>query len=228
MSDSMLECVVVDWGVEEGQQPDGVVVWLHGLGADGHDFEPIVPELGISPELAVRFVFPHAPIRPVTLNGGATMRAWYDIKGMEFSRDEDIEGINESRHAVEQILNAQVAAGVSPDSIVLAGFSQGGAMAYHVGLRYQECLAGIMVLSGYLLLENKLDSEASEVNQDTPILQCHGTFDPVVPISMGEAACDALGTRGYGVEWKSYPIQHGVAPDEIRDVGKWLQERFSF
>ncbi|MCA8961850.1 MAG: carboxylesterase [Planctomycetes bacterium] len=223
MSVDPYPCVEVEWG-PASRDLDGVVVWLHGLGADGHDFEPIVPELHLPTDRRLRFVFPHAPIRPVTLNQGYEMRAWYDILGMEFRRDEDEAGIRSSEQLVRGIIERE-STPVGAERVVLAGFSQGGAMAYHVGLRYPERLAGILVLSGYLLLEPQLIAEASPANRDTPILQCHGLYDPVVPISMGEHSARHLDGLGYEVDWRTYEVMHGVHPHEVRDIGTWLADR---
>ena len=220
MTDELLQCVEIETGAE----PTACVIWLHGLGADGHDFEPIVPELGLPADLPVRFVFPHAPTRPVTLNQGMVMRAWYDID-LEFNRDHDEQGMRDSARQVEALIAAEKARGFPSERMVLAGFSQGGAVAYHVALRHAEPLAGILVLSAYLLLADRLTDEASEANKTTPILQCHGTFDPVVPIALGEASAKAVRQVGYDLTWKTYPAPHGVHPDEVRDIGNWLTER---
>lgn len=222
----LLPVVTVPWGPHGLDKPDGVVVWLHGLGADGHDFEPIVPELGLPDDLSLRFVFPHAPVRPVTLNHGFEMRAWYDIKGMEFRRDEDEPGIRASHSAVNALVDAEIARGVPAERIVIAGFSQGGAMAYQVGLRHPQPFAGVLVLSAYLLLEDTLDAEAPPANRAVPILQCHGTADPVVPLAMGDHARQHLQEKGYGVDWHTYPVGHGLHPDEVRTVGRWLTKRY--
>ena len=222
MTDELLECVEI----ETGREPTACVIWLHGLGADGHDFEPIVPELGLPADLPVRFVFPHAQPRPVTLNGGMVMRAWYDIIVLDVSnRDHDEQGVRDSARQVEALIAAEKARGFSSERIVLAGFSQGGAIAYHVALRHAEPLAGLLVLSAYLLLADRLTDEASEANKPIPILQCHGSFDPMIPMAHGEASAKAVRQAGYDLTWKTYPAPHGLHPDEIRDIGHWLTER---
>ena len=194
------------------------VIWLHGLGADGHDFEPIVPQLGLP---QTRFIFPHAPIRPVTLNGGMKMRAWYDILSLD--RDEqDLVGIRESAQQVEALIQRELERGRKADEIILAGFSQGGAMALHVGLRFAAPLAGVLALSCYLPVGSTFDEERPEANKAVPILMAHGRFDPVVPTSLGEESRDFLKEKGHGVQWLSYPIGHGVSPEEIVAVGRWM------
>ncbi len=215
-----LSCVEVD--------PRGpiraTVVWLHGLGADGHDFEPIVPLLGLD-DLGVRFVFPHAPRRPVTVNMGLIMRAWYDIRGFELRRDQDERGIRDSAAKIADLLESERARGVPYERIVLAGFSQGGALALHVGLRYPERLAGIVALSSYLLFAEALAEERSAANLGLPVFQGHGTHDPMVPIEYGLQARETLVELGYPVEWREYPMGHEVHPQEIAHIGSWLRAR---
>lgn len=203
------------------------VIWLHGLGADGHDFEPIVPFLGLPPGTAVRFIFPHALMRPVTVNGGAVMRAWYDIIEISTSKGQDESGIRHSADKVRALIDFEVSRGIPASRIILAGFSQGGAMALHVGLRYPEKLAGIMALSAYLLFPERLQSEASKANSLTPVFIGHGTQDPVVPFSLGQAVGSALQAGSWPVEWHSYPIPHSVSQPEIADIGGWMQGCFS-
>ncbi len=200
------------------------VVWLHGLGADGHDFEPIVPHLGLDPALGVRFVFPHAPRIPVTLNMGMVMPAWYDIRTPDLRREPDQAGVERSAAAVRRLLEGEEARGVPPERIVLAGFSQGGAIALYLGLRYPKTLAGILALSTYLVGEDTLGAEASEANRATPVFQGHGTFDPMVPMERGKAAHQRLVELGYDAVWRSYPMEHQVDAEEIQDVGRWLGE----
>lgn len=201
------------------------VIWLHGLGADGSDFVPVVPELGL-PE-TVRFVFPHAPVRPVTVNGGLPMRAWYDISSLGGEFVDDDAGLEDSRQHVERLIAREHERGVAARRIVLAGFSQGGAIALHTGLRHRQPLAGIMALSTYLPLRDTLAKEASEANRDVPILMCHGAYDPVVVPMMGETSRDILQGLGYRVEWHSYPMEHSVCMEEIADISKWLQARLA-
>jgi phospholipase/carboxylesterase len=206
--------------IETGPSPRAAVIWLHGLGADGHDFEPIVPELGL-PAAApgVRFIFPHAPHQAVTINGGAVMRAWYDVTG---DGRQDAAGIRTSQVRVEALIARERARGVAARSIVLAGFSQGGAVALQTGLRHPERLAGILALSAYLPLPDTLAQEASEANRDVPIFMSHGTMDPVIPLSWATLARDQLIALGYAVEWREYPMPHSVCAEEIEDVGRWL------
>lgn len=212
--------------VTTGDNPEYSVIWLHGLGADGHDFEPIVPFLGLKPGTAVRFIFPHALMRPVTVNGGAVMRAWYDIIELSTSRGQDEAGIRHSADKIRELIELEIERGIPPSRIILAGFSQGGAMALYVGLRYEEKLAGIMALSAYLLFPERLQAELSEVNAETPVFMGHGTQDPVVPYVLGRTAHTALLEGKWPVEWHSYPIPHSVSQPEITDIGHWLQTRF--
>jgi len=206
-----------------GAEPVGTVIWLHGLGADGHDFEPIVPHLRV--HHALRFRFPHAPRQPVTLNRGMVMRAWYDIIELTAEGRADAEGIARSRVAIEQLIAEERARGVPAHRIVLAGFSQGGAMALDVGLRHAEALGGLLILSAYLPLPDAL--KALSANRTTPVFVGHGTADMVVPMMMGERTTAALRGAGMQVEWHTYPAQHGVHPREIADIGAWLDARFA-
>lgn len=219
MSADRLPCLVLD--------PSGVVrsavIWMHGLGADGHDFEPIVPYLGLSGDLGVRFVFPHAPRRAVTLNMGLLMPAWYDIRNLGPDRDEDTSGVRESADRIGALVEREIAHGVPSRNIVLAGFSQGGAMALHVAMRYPKPLAGILALSCYLVCEDSLETERSAANAGLPVFQAHGTDDPMVPLHRGEAARDRLIALGFPVAWRTYPMAHQVIPEEIADIGAWLQ-----
>jgi len=209
--------------VETGPNPAAAVIWLHGLGADGHDFEPIVPQLVRPGERAVRFVFPHAPIRPVTLNNGFAMRAWYDIVSLERRGPEDETGIRASQAVVEELIRRENARGIASNRIVLAGFSQGGALALFAGLRHAERLAGIMGLSCYLLLAGRLAAERSAANQSTPIFLAHGLEDPIVAAQLGEQARVSLEAAGYPVEWHSYAMPHSVCPQEVADIAQWLR-----
>ena len=214
----MLESIVM----ETGPAPTLAVIWLHGLGADGHDFEPIVPELGL--DLAVRFVFPHAPVRPVTINGGMAMRAWYDILGFDRRAREDDAGIRASAAAVSELISAQVDRGMRTERVVLAGFSQGGAIALHTALREPRTLGGVLALSTYLPLADSLPQEAATANKPTPVFMAHGIYDPVVPLMMGAGSMTFLAGLGYLVEWKQYPMQHSVCAEEIEDIGEWLRK----
>lgn len=208
--------------IETGEAPERAIIWLHGLGADGHDFEPIVPELELP--FAARFVFPHAPVRPVTLNNGLRMRAWYDLVALG-PGPEDAEGICESAAEVERLIDREVGRGLPTEAIVLAGFSQGGAIALHAGLREPRPLAGILALSSYLPLAGSLAAERSEANAGVPIWMAHGTADPVVDIAFAERSRDALEAAGYRVDWHVYPMAHGVCPAEIADLASWLAQR---
>lgn len=200
------------------------VIWMHGLGADGNDFVPIVPELMLPPELAVRFIFPHAPERPITLNAGMRMRAWFDITSLERGADEDIEGVTASQAQIEALIQREKERGIAAEKIVLAGFSQGGAVALHTGLRHGETLAGIMALSTWLPQRESLAAEAAEQNKATPLFMAHGTFDPMVPCHYGENSRDFLKDAGYSVDWHAYPMQHQVCLEQIADIGLWLQQ----
>jgi phospholipase/carboxylesterase len=197
------------------------VVLLHGLGADGWDFVPIVEELRLP--IPVRFIFPHAPMRPVTVNAGYVMRAWYDIKSFTPEGRADAAGLAESVERVNGYLDAEIARGIDPSRIVLAGFSQGGAVALSAGLRYPQRLAGVLALSTYLPFPARLEAEKSAANADVPILMCHGQMDPVVEIGMGREARDALSAQGYEVEWHEYPMQHEVCAAELAETARWLQ-----
>jgi phospholipase/carboxylesterase len=208
-----------------GAEPAYSVIWLHGLGADGYDFEPLVPELAIPAEKPVRFIFPHAPRQPVTINGGMVMRAWYDITGAEMIRQEDDAGIRRSAASIRDLIQKENARGINTGNIILAGFSQGGAVALHTGLRYPESLAGILALSTYLPLSAQLDIEAHAANVSTPMFMAHGLYDPVIPIILAESSRKRLQQAGYSVEWHTYPMPHAVSPDEIRDISHWFRQR---
>jgi phospholipase/carboxylesterase len=205
--------------------PTAAVIWLHGLGADGFDFVPIVDELRLPASLPVQFIFPHATTRPVTINNGFVMRAWYDIKGFGPERAEDDVGIRESEVVVKQYIEQLIAQGIAANRIVIAGFSQGGAIALQTAVRYPQRLAGVMALSTYLPLRALVAKEASEANRDVPILMCHGSRDPVVGLQMGEASRDVLQGLGYRIEWRTYPMEHSVCMEEVLDISKWLQAR---
>ena len=206
-------------------EAQAAVIWLHGLGADGHDFVPVVPELGLAPDARIRFVFPHAPVRPVTINGGYAMPAWYDIRDLTPEGRDDEPGFADARARIEGYIAAQLARGIDSRRIVLAGFSQGGAVALHVGLRHAQGLAGILALSCYLPLRARLATDLASANRTTPILMCHGTQDPVVDIRFGEMSRDAMRAQGLDVDWRTYPMAHSVCPAQIRDIGEWLRLR---
>jgi len=219
----MLETVEISTGSE----PAGSVIWLHGLGADGHDFEPVVPELRLPDALALRFVFPHAPIRPVTINAGMRMRAWYDILAIDRRARQDEEGIRASAAATVELVERERERGIAPERIVLAGFSQGGAVAIHAALRYPERLAGLIALSTWMSLGDSLAAEASPANRDLPIFLAHGRQDPMVPLEFGEQTREALADAGYPLDWHAYDMPHAVCPAEIADISAWLQARFT-
>ena len=208
--------------LESAPNPTAAVIWLHGLGADGNDFAPIVPELDLGGCPPIRFVFPHAPAIPVTINGGYVMPAWYDILGVNLVDRQDDKGIQKSEWAIQALIQHEVDRGIPHARIVLAGFSQGCAMALHTGLRLPHRLAGIMALSGYLPLADRFPSERHAANATTPIFMAHGTQDPVVVLQRGEDSRDALAKLGHPVEWHTYPMQHSVHPQEIADIGRFL------
>ncbi len=202
--------------------PRACVIWLHGLGADGHDFAPLIPELGLVNERALRVVLPHAPYRPVTINGGHVMRAWYDILAPDLLQGEDSQGIRESEQQLRGLIEREVGNGIPPEHIVLAGFSQGGAIALQAGLRYPQRLAGILALSTYIPLAAVLAAERTAANAAVPIMMAHGLHDPVVPLALAERSRDQLQGLGYTVDWHSYPMPHAVCPAEIADIRAWL------
>ncbi len=216
----MLEAVEI----ETGRKPTGAVIWLHGLGADGHDFAPIVPQLVGPEERPLRFIFPHAPVRPVTINGGMAMRAWYDILGFSRGVPDDETGIRASGEAVGELIRRENERGIPTRRIVLGGFSQGGAVSLFAGSRYPERLAGIMGLSCYMLLEDSLPAERTRENYRTPIFLAHGNQDPVVDVRRGAEARQLLEAGGYPVEWHAYAMPHSVCPQEVMDIAAWLRK----
>jgi phospholipase/carboxylesterase len=208
--------------VSTGAAPAACVIWLHGLGADGHDFEPVVPALQTFLPCATRFVFPHAPVRPVTVNGGYAMRAWYDIVSFDRSAPQDSVGIQQSHQAILQLIRRENDRGIGTERIALAGFSQGGAMALYSGVRLAQPLAGIMALSCYLLEPSRFAAGHLPATLPVPIFLAHGDYDTVLPVALGESAREHLLKAGYGVEWHRYSMAHSVAPEEIGDIGRWL------
>ncbi|MEP6940145.1 MAG: dienelactone hydrolase family protein [Rudaea sp.] len=211
--------------IETAPNPRHAVIWLHGLGADGHDFEPIVPELVDRAWPPLRFVFPHAPVRPVTINGGMPMRAWYDITSMEIAQRQDEAGVRASIAHLEELIAREVARGVASTNILLAGFSQGGAIVLAAGVRHAQTLGGIAALSTYLPIAEKTAAEASEANRALPIFFAHGSADPVVPMALGELSRDHLLRLGYPVEWHAYPMAHQVCAPEIVELRRFIGAR---
>ncbi len=208
--------------IETAAHPTASIVWMHGLGADGNDFVPIVNELDL-PDTPIRFVFPHAPTMPVTINGGYVMRAWYDVLSSDFAQRTDESGVRDSQKLIEALIGRERERGVAPGRIVLAGFSQGGAISLQTGLRYPERLAGIMALSTYLPLPAALAAEASVANRDVPIFMAHGTQDPIIPLVYAQQSRDLLATQGYTVEWHEYAMPHSVCTEEVEHIGAWLR-----
>lgn len=213
--------------IDTSPTPRCGVIWMHGLGADGSDFEPIVPHLGLSPTLGVRFKFPHAPVQPVTINGGVRMRAWYDIRTPDFTTREDAQGLAASAAALGRWIEAFAEEGIPSERIVVAGFSQGGAIALHGGLAHPQPLAGILALSTYLPLAETFERHAHAANRQTPIFMAHGSGDPVIPIGLAEASRSRLKQMGYAVDFHTYPMAHSVAPEEIRDIGLFLNRQLA-
>ena len=220
----MSETELTTLEIDPGESVQAAIIWMHGLGADARDFEPIVPHLNVPSALGLRFVFPNAPIRPVTINGGMQMRAWYDILTMDIPRQEDDIGIRDSERAVQRLIRREKERGVAAERILLAGFSQGGAMALHTGLRYPEKLGGILSLSCYVPLAGTLARERHSANQDIPIFMAHGSQDPVIPLPYGHTAMKQLQSLGYQPEWREYNMGHEVVWGEIQDVGAWLRQ----
>lgn len=217
MSAEYLPCVEVN----PEKEVNAAVIWLHGLGADGHDFEPIVPHIQLPEEIQVRFIFPHAPKMPVTINNGMTMPAWYDILEMSIERSVDEKQLRESAQRATALIEREIQRGIPAERIVLAGFSQGGAVAYEAGLTFPKKLAGVMTLSTYLATKDSI--QPNEAQKQTPMLVQHGTQDPIVPMSLGEQAKGWLTGHGYQVQYQTYPMAHQVCGPQIQDIAKWLQ-----
>lgn len=209
--------------LESGKSPQHSIIWLHGLGADGGDFVPIAEEMGLP--LAVRYIFPHAPKQPVTINGGFVMRAWYDIAAAEIHAQQDAAGIRASQAEIEKLIAQEKQRGIAAENIFLAGFSQGGAIVLQTGLRHAEKLGGILALSTYLPLAETLVDEASEAAKGTPIFMAHGRSDPIVPYQLGKSSADKLSGLGYQLEWHEYSMPHSVCMEEVGDIGAWLAQR---
>ena len=214
-------CIRDSIEIETGENPTAAVIWLHGLGASGHDFEPVVPELGLPEDTAVRFIFPHAPNLPVTINGGMSMPAWYDIKAMDIDRVVDTEQLRASADAVAKLVEQQKHKGIPPERIIIAGFSQGGAVAYELGLSYPERFGGVLALSTYFATADTV--ERSEANADVPISVYHGTFDPMVPESLGVRSVETLKEMGYDPSYQTFPMEHSVCLEEIQDIGRFIR-----
>jgi len=212
--------------IEPKTEHKASVIWLHGLGANGHDFEAIVPELNLSDELGIRFIFPNAPVRPVTINGGMAMPAWYDIKAPNLREQEDVESIKQSDALIIEYINAEIEKDIPADKIILAGFSQGGAITLHTGLRFPEKLAGLLALSTYLPLPSQLEKEATEY-KDIAIMMAHGVADQVISVDQGKASCQTLQDLGYDVEWNEYMMQHAVCLEEINAISQWITKVLS-
>jgi phospholipase/carboxylesterase len=209
--------------IETAPNPTAAIIWMHGLGADSSDFVPLVPELDLTGCGAIRFVFPDAPVMPVTMNNGYRMRSWYDIIGLGLDRQEDESGLRASQAAIERLIARELERGIRSERIVLAGFSQGCAMVLQTGLRHSQPLAGLMCLSGYLPLRDQIPAERSPANQKTPIFMAHGQVDNVVPFDRAEKSRDILLALGYDIAWHSYPMAHSVNGQEVADISKWLQ-----
>ena len=216
--------------VTTGSNPVGAVVWLHGLGADGHDFEPVVPELRLPDSLPLRFVFPHAPVRPVTLNGGMAMRAWYDIYSLDRTAPQDEVGIRESAATLTALVEREHERGIPYERIVVAGFSQGGAIAMHMALRFVPPLAGLLALSTWMPMAEQLEADLREApskqSADLPVFLAHGSFDPMLPVAMGYESRKRLEGLGFTVDWHEYPMMHSVCAEEIEDISRWLKSVF--
>jgi len=215
----MLECEII----QSHKSTNASVIWLHGLGANGHDFSPIVPELGINQE-HLRFIFPHAPEQAVTVNNGYVMPAWYDIKSADILADEDLKGTQQSQQYLYELIEAEHHKGVAYDRIIVAGFSQGGAIALYAGLRFSQKLAGIMALSCYLPLADTTQGERANNNIETPIFMAHGLSDPIVPLQAGIQSRQQLAELDYSIAWHDYPMEHSVCPEEITDIGGWIKQ----
>ena len=214
-----------------GERPDGTVIWLHGLGGDGHGWEPIVAELKLDQYADIRFVFPHAPVRPVTINGGMSMRAWYDVISLDRDGLQDEVGIRDSAATLKRLVEREHDRGIDYDRIVLTGFSQGGAIAIHTAIRFPERLAGLMALSTWIPLESTIDAEVIQISEsqprDLPVLIAHGSFDTVLPIIAGQHARDLMSKMGFEVQWHDYPMAHDICTKEIAEIRKWLLNIFS-
>lgn len=214
--------IILQTGPDDSSDADAAVIWLHGLGADGSDFVPIVSELILPAGLNIRFVFPHAPVRPITINQGYRMRGWYDITSLDIANRDDEAGIIESSNILTRLCDEQLAQGIAAEHIIVAGFSQGGAIALYAGLRYPSALGGIMALSTYLPMQHRLQLEATAANRDTPVFMAHGQHDDVVALQFGQQTCTLLQQQGYRLQWHDYAMAHSVCMEEISDISDWL------
>lgn len=223
MSTKLLDCITI----ATSENCTHSVIWLHGLGASGHDFEPIVPELGLASESGVNFVFPHAPVRPITINGGAPMPGWYDITSLDFgSREQDVTGVQESAEHVNALIAAQIEQGIPAANIILAGFSQGGAIALYTALTSKHPLGGIMALSTYLPIQDIALAQITTHGKSLPVFMAHGQHDEVIQIQHARQSLDILQNHGMDIEWHDYPMPHSVSADEIADIAAWLKRQF--
>lgn len=214
--------IILQTGADDSGEADAAVIWLHGLGADGSDFVPVVSELKLPDALNIRFIFPHAPVRPITINQGYRMRGWYDITRLDIANKNDEAGIVESSAILTRLCDEQIALGIAAERIIVAGFSQGGAIALYTGLRYARALGGIMALSTYLPMQNRLQQEATAANRDTPIFMAHGLHDDIVALQFGLQTRSLLQQQGYRVQWHDYAMGHSVCREEINDISDWL------
>ncbi len=213
--------------VHGASDPTHAVIWLHGLGATANDFPPVVPELGLDSQRTIRFIFPQAPNRPITINGGMSMPGWYDIKGMSIEDKQDRAGLSQSQAMIDGLLDDLIDSGIPSKNIIIAGFSQGGAVSYFSGVRSKHKLAGLLTMSTYLPFDEQTQGEQSRVNVDTPIFASHGTHDPVVPIALGEMSVKRLTELGYSVKWQTYPMEHQVVMEQIKHIGRWINSVFA-
>ena len=220
MTESAIELKTIE--IETSAKPSASVIWLHGLGADGNDFVPVVPELKLPNDFGIRFIFPDAPHQPVSCNGGYIMQSWYDIYSLDKFEKEDKVGLVKSQQSMESLIQHEIERGINSDRIILMGFSQGGAVALYTGLRYPQRLAGIGALSTYLPLRDELAKEKHNANADVPIFMAHGTYDPVVHYEFGDSSCKLLQQLGYSISWNSYPMEHNVSTEEITDISTWI------
>ncbi len=219
----MLDKIIIDPSGEHKAS----IIWLHGLGADGHDFESIVPELHLPAALGIRFIFPHAPMQPISINNGMVMRGWYDIRSLQLDETEDVDGVADSAVQLTQLIEQELAAGIAPEHIILAGFSQGGVIALQTALSYSKPLGGVMALSSYVADQANLAQRVSDANSQLAILMVHGLYDDVVPLELGFKSRTLLESLNYSVEWHEYPMAHNIHPGEIRVIARWIERVLS-